>query len=91
MTIFGGGFRGAPAFKHRNYRIFFAGQGISLVGTWMQQVAQGWLVLQLTGDPFWLGLVAAAVLLAVRLLIKDDENLRAAAALVHAAFTACGC
>lgn len=37
-----------------------------------------------------LGLVAAAVLLAVRLLIKDDENLRAAAALVHAAFTACG-
>lgn len=37
-----------------------------------------------------LGLAAAAVLLAVRLLIKDDENLRAAAALVHAAFTACG-
>ena len=60
MTIFGGGFRGAPAFRHRNYRIFFVGQAISLVGTWMQQVAQGWLVLQLTGDPFWLGLVAAA-------------------------------
>jgi MFS family permease len=48
------------AFRHRNYRLFFAGQGVSLVGTWMQQVAQGWLVLQLTGDPFWIGLVAAA-------------------------------
>jgi len=60
MTIFGGGFRGAPAFRHRNYRLFFGGQAISLVGTWMQQVAQGWLVLQLTHDPFWLGLVAAA-------------------------------
>ena len=48
------------AFRHRNYRLFFAGQAISLVGTWMQQVAQGWLVLQLTNDPFMLGLVAAA-------------------------------
>ncbi len=60
MTICGGGFQGAPAFRHRNYRLFFGGQAISLVGTWMQQVAQGWLVLQLTHDPFWLGLVAAA-------------------------------
>ena len=48
------------AFRHRNYRLFFGGQVISLVGTWMQQVAQGWLVLQLTGDPLWLGLVAVA-------------------------------
>jgi MFS family permease len=48
------------AFRHRNYRLFFGGQAISLVGTWMQQVAQGWLVLQLTGDPLWLGLVAVA-------------------------------
>ena len=53
-------FRGWRAFRHRNYRLFFGGQAISLVGTWMQQVAQGWLVLQLTGDPFALGLVAAA-------------------------------
>ena len=51
---------GLRAFRHRNYRLFFAGQAISLVGTWMQQVAQGWLVLQLTNDPFMLGLVAAA-------------------------------
>lgn len=61
MTIgFGGGFVGAPAFRHRNYRLFFAGQSVSLVGTWMQQVAQGWLVLQLTGDPLMLGIVATA-------------------------------
>ena len=53
-------FSGARAFRHRNYRLFFAGQAISLVGTWMQQVAQGWLVLQLTHDPFWLGLVSLA-------------------------------
>jgi len=51
---------GLRAFKHRNYRLFFGGQAISLVGTWMQQVAQGWLVLQLTNDPLWLGLVAVA-------------------------------
>ena len=53
-------FDGARAFRHRNYRLFFSGQAISLVGTWMQQVAQGWLVLQLTHDPFWLGLVSLA-------------------------------
>ena len=43
---------GARAFRHRNYRLFFGGQLISLIGTWMQAVAQGWLILQLTGDPF---------------------------------------
>jgi MFS family permease len=53
-------FSGARAFRHRNYRLFFGGQAISLVGTWMQQVAQGWLVLQLTHDPLWLGLVSVA-------------------------------
>ena len=52
--------QGLRAFRHRNYRLFFSGQAISLVGTWMQQVAQGWLVLQLTDDPLWLGLVAVA-------------------------------
>ena len=50
---------GMSAFRHRNYRLFFVGQAISLVGTWMQQVAQAWLVLQLTHDPIWLGIVAA--------------------------------
>ena len=53
------------AFCHRNYRLFFGGQAISLVGTWMQQVAQAWLVLQLTGDALWLGVVAAAQFLPV--------------------------
>ena len=50
---------GARAFRHRNYRLYFGGQLVSLVGTWMQAVAQGWLILQLTGDPFLLGVVAA--------------------------------
>ena len=54
------GLRAGSAFRHRNYRLFFAGQAVSLVGTWMQQVAQAWLVLQLTQDPIWLGIVAAA-------------------------------
>jgi predicted MFS family arabinose efflux permease len=47
------------AFRHRDYRVFFAGQAVSLVGTWMQSVAQAWLVLQLTGSPLRLGLVSA--------------------------------
>jgi MFS family permease len=54
------GFHGVRALRHRNYRLFFFGQLISLVGTWMQQVAQGWLVLQLTNDPLYLGLVSVA-------------------------------
>ncbi len=53
-------FRGWRALRHRNYRLFIGGQAVSLIGTWMQSVAQGWLVLQVTGDPFWLGVVAAA-------------------------------
>jgi MFS family permease len=51
---------GLRAFRHRNYRLFYAGQTVSLIGTWMQQVAQAWLVLELTNDPFFLGLIAAA-------------------------------
>jgi MFS family permease len=47
-------------FGYRNYRLYFGGQAISLIGTWMQQVAQAWLVLSLTGDPFWLGVTMAA-------------------------------
>ena len=60
--------RATSAFRHRNYRLFFAGQGISLVGTWMQTVAQSWLVLQLTSDPLWLGVVAAAQFIPVLFL-----------------------
>ena len=60
--------KAAAPFGHRNYRLFFGGQAVSLVGTWMQQVAQGWLVLTLTGDPFWLGVVATAQFLPVMIL-----------------------
>jgi MFS family permease len=47
------------AFRHRNYRLFFFGQMISLIGTWMQTTAQAWLVLQLTHNALLLGLVGA--------------------------------
>jgi MFS family permease len=46
------------ALRHRNYRLFFTGQTLSLIGTWMQGLAQGWLVLQLTDSAFWVGLVS---------------------------------
>jgi MFS family permease len=45
------------AFRHRNYRLFFFGQLVSLSGTWMQSVAQSWLVYKLTGSPVLLGIV----------------------------------
>lgn len=46
------------AFRHRNYRLFFSGQAISLIGTWLQQVAQAWLVYRLTESGALLGLLA---------------------------------
>ena len=45
---------------YRNFRLFWIGQTLSLVGTWMQQVAVGWMALILSNDPFLVGLVAAA-------------------------------
>ncbi len=45
------------ALRSRNYRFFFAGQSVSLVGTWMQQVAMSWLVYRLTGSAWLLGVV----------------------------------
>ena len=45
------------ALYHRNYRLFFGGQGISLIGTWMQQIAMSWLVYRMTGSAFLLGVV----------------------------------
>lgn len=45
------------ALKYRNYRLFFMGQGISLIGTWMQQIALSWLVYRLTDSVFLLGAV----------------------------------
>ncbi|MDQ3200468.1 MAG: MFS transporter [Verrucomicrobiota bacterium] len=48
------------AFQYRNYRLYFWGQLVSLIGTWMTSTAQGWLVYQLTGSKALLGIVAAA-------------------------------
>lgn len=48
------------ALKHRNFQLFFSGQFISLIGTWMQNVARSWLVYQLTGSVALLGLVGFA-------------------------------
>ena len=45
------------ALAHRNYRLFFSGQSISLVGTWMQQIATSWLIFDLTHSAFLLGIV----------------------------------
>jgi MFS family permease len=44
---------------HRNFRLFWIGQTLSLVGTWMQTMAQGWLALELTNNAFLVGLVAS--------------------------------
>ncbi len=46
------------ALKHRDYRLYFSGQLVSWVGTWMQTVALAWMVHRLTGQPKWLGIVA---------------------------------
>jgi MFS family permease len=59
MTTSFGPTRGFRALRHRNYRLFWSGQLVSLAGTWMQTVAQAWLILLLTNDPFWLGIEAA--------------------------------
>jgi len=51
--------RPLKAFRHRNYRLFFGGQIISLTGTWLQSVTQGWLVFTLTNSALLLGVVGA--------------------------------
>ena len=59
---------GARAFRHRNYRLFFGGQLVSLIGSWMQQAAQAWLIVQLTHNAFVLGAVTALAFLPVLIL-----------------------
>lgn len=56
------------ALRHRNYQLFFAGQLVSLVGTWMQSVAQSWLVYRMTGSSLLLGTVGFATQIPVFLL-----------------------
>ncbi|MEO6462636.1 MAG: MFS transporter [Candidatus Eisenbacteria bacterium] len=54
-----------PALLSRNYRLYWMGQGVSLIGTWMQSVAVGWLVWRLSHSPFLLGLVGVAMTLPI--------------------------
>jgi MFS family permease len=71
-----------PAFGHRNYRLFFSGQLISLIGTWMQSVAESWLVFRLTGSAALLGVTSFATLIPVFLFatiggtVADRRNRR---------------
>jgi MFS family permease len=53
------------AFRHRNYQLFFGGQLISLTGTWMQSIAESWLVYRLTGSSALLGVTSFATLIPV--------------------------
>src|SRR5262250_2544965 len=56
------------ALRHRDFRLFWVGQLVSQIGTWMQSVGQAWLVLELTRSPFQLGLVTALQFTPVLLL-----------------------
>lgn len=57
--------RAFVALRHRNFRLFWFGQLISLIGTWMQTIGQSWLVLELTHSAWWLGMVGALQFLPV--------------------------
>ena len=52
------GGRTFASLRHRDYRLYFAGSAISFIGTWMQQIAAYWLVLELTGSPIAVGALA---------------------------------
>jgi MFS family permease len=56
------------ALRHRNFRLFWWGQLVSLIGTWMQNVGQAWLVLELTHSPFKLGVISALQFLPMLIL-----------------------
>lgn len=70
------------ALRHRDFRLFWAGNFLSNIGTWMQNVAQGWLVLNKTNSAFWLGLVGFAATVPILLfsliggVIADHVNKR---------------
>src|SRR5512146_1965094 len=57
---FGGISHSWRALRHRNFRLYFGGQTISLIGTWMTRIATSWLVYKLTGSALLLGLVGFA-------------------------------
>ena len=68
--------------RHRNYRLYFIGNGISFIGTWMQQIAAYWLILQLTNSPVAVGVLALVQTLPITVLalvggaIADRVDLR---------------
>ena len=68
--------------RHRNYRLYFAGNGISFIGTWMQQIAAYWLVLELTGSALAVGALALVQTLPITVLalvggaVADRVDLR---------------
>ncbi len=66
MTRLGG--RTFASLRHRDYRLYFAGSAVSFIGTWMQQVAAYWLVLELTGSPVAVGALALVQTLPVTAL-----------------------
>src|SRR2546430_441644 len=74
--------KGYEVLRNRNYRLFWVGQWISLIGSWMQSAAQAWLLTRLTDSPFALGVLGAApsapLLLLVLLggLVSDRVNRR---------------
>jgi len=80
--------------RTRNYRLWFFGQAVSQSGTWMQSVAQGWLVLKLTGNAFDLGVTAALQFAPVLLfgtfggLVADRFDKRKVLLVTQTAFTA---
>jgi MFS family permease len=72
----------AQALRHRDFRLFWMGNFLSNIGTWMQNVAQGWLVLKLTNSAFWLGVVGFAASIPILFfaliggVIADNMNKR---------------
>ena len=56
------------AFRHRNYRLYFTGQSVSLIGTWVQQIAVSWLVYRLSGSALLLGVTGFAGQIAILFL-----------------------
>ncbi len=72
----------ARALRHRDFRLFWTGNFLSNIGTWMQNIAQGWLVLQITNSAFWLGVVGFAASIPILLfaliggVIADHVNKR---------------
>ena len=71
------------ALSHRDFRLFFAGQFVSLIGTWMQGIAQSWLVYRLTGSSVLLGLVAFLLACGLWPVPLLKGNLSAASALLQ--------